>query len=198
MSNNLLRSALFAIISLGVAAPQTAMSAVHVSLGGSQSESNAGYQKIVSGAGSAGLSFDIGGYTRLGYTFRLESDQTTGYQLNTAGTQYVYFKKNSLVTSNSLDLTLILYAGDIFTPFVFAGIVKKQYATQIQDATGLSESYSYPYAGPQGGAGLGIRLSQKFSLKTTYTMSNGYKVTPGQELQQTVDSYTQVSITYEL
>jgi hypothetical protein len=198
MIKHIRRSFHFAILILSTITSQTAFSGVHISLGGSHSESNAGYQKIVSGAGSAGLSFDIGGYTRLGYTFRQETDATTGYQLNSAGTNYVYFRKNATVTSNSVDLTLILYAGDIFTPFVFAGVVKKQYSTHIQDATGSVESYAYPYAGPQGGAGLGVRLSQKFSLKTTYTMSNGYTVIPGQELQQTVDSYTQVGITYEL
>lgn len=189
---------LLACTSVTLLLPNQLLAGMHVSLGGSHSESNAGYQKIVSGAGSAGLSFDIGGYTRLGYTFRQELDSTTGYQLNSAGTEFVYFRKNSSVTSNSVDLTLILYAGDIFTPFVFAGVVKKQYATHIADATGAVESYAYPYAGPQGGFGLGIRLSQKFSLKGTYTMSNGYTVVPGQQLQTTVDSYTQVGITYEL
>jgi hypothetical protein len=177
--------------------PTTTYAGMHISLDGKHSESNAGYQKIVSGAASAGLSFDMGGYTRLGYTHRQEVDSTTGYQVNSAGTGFVYFKKSSLVTSNSIDLTLILYAGDLFTPFVFGGVVSKQYATRIADSDGV-ESYSYPDMGPQGGAGLGIRLSQKFSLKVTYTMSKGVAAIPGQQAQETIDSYTQAGISYEL
>ena len=53
-----------------------ALAGVHLSLEGKHSEANAGYQKIVSGSGSAGISFDIGGYTRLGYTIKQEQDST--------------------------------------------------------------------------------------------------------------------------
>jgi hypothetical protein len=97
-----------------------------------------------------------------------------------------------------MDLILILYSGDVFTPFIFAGYVRKMYSTSIKDAKGSIISYSYPSDGPQGGVGFEVRLSQAFSLKTTYTMSNGYSIVPGGELRRTLDSNTQVGISYKI
>ena len=181
-----------------VVAPEQARAALHLSLGGSHSESNAGYQKIESGAGSAGLSIDLGDYFRVGFTHRQELSSTSGYQLKEATNQYVYFQSVSHVTSNAVDLTLILYAGEIVTPFIFAGVNVKHYSTDTQEADGTREHMELTYPGPQGGAGLGIRLNQKFSLKITYTMSPGIKQLPGEQAVSTTDTYTQVGISYAL
>lgn len=175
-----------------------ASAGMQLSLGGSHSQSNAGYQKIESGAGSAGLSLDLGDYFRIGYTHRQELSSTTGYQLKEATNQYVYFESLSHVKSNSVDLTLILYAGEIITPFIFAGVTVKQYSTDMQEADGTHEHMELTYPGPQGGAGLGIRLNQKFSLKITYTMSPGVTQLPGALAESTIDTYTQVGISYSL
>ncbi len=175
-----------------------ARAAVNLTLGGSHSQSNAGYQKIESGAGSAGISVDLGDYFRVGYTHRQELASTTGYQLKEATKQYVYFESLSHVTSNAVDLTLILYAGDIVTPFIFAGVNVKHYSTDNKEADGTHEHLDLVYPGPQGGAGIGIRLNQKFSLKVTYTMSPGVTQTPDQPAAQTLDTYSQLGISYAL
>jgi hypothetical protein len=177
---------------------QSAMGGVQITLGGSHSQANAGYQKIESGAGSAGVSLDLGEYFRIGYTHRQELSSTTGYQLKEASKQYVYFRSLSHVTANAVDLTMILYGGEIVTPFVFAGITVKHYSTDMQEADGTREHMELSYPGPQGGAGVGIRLNQKFSLKLTYTASQGSSQIPGQQGELKTDTYTQVGISYAL
>jgi hypothetical protein len=187
-----------AIIAAFVMNASFAQAAINLSLGGSHSQSNAGYQKIESGAGSAGISIDLGDYFRVGYTHRQELAATTGYQLKEASKEYVFFQSLSHVTSNAVDLTLILYAGEIVTPFIFAGVNVKHYSTDNRESDGTYEHLDLVYPGPQGGAGLGIRLNQKFSLKVTYTMSPGVTQIPGQAANQTLDTYTQLGITYAL
>lgn len=184
--------------SIFILSSSPAFSAVKVTLGGSHSKSNAGYQKIESGAGSAGLSFDLGEHFMIGYTHRQELASTTGYQLKEESKQYVYFESLSHVTSNAIDLTLILYSGDILTPFIFAGVNVKHYSTDNKEADGTHEHLDITYPGPQGGAGLSIRLNQKFSLKVTYTMSPGVTQTPDQPAAATLDTYTQIGISYAL
>lgn len=173
-------------------------SAVKVSLSGSRSESNAGYQKIQSGAGSAGLSLDLGEYFMVGYTHRQELSSTVGYQQIEGTNIFVQFKTLSHVTTNALDLTLVLYGGEIVTPFVFAGLAVKHYVIDTVQAGQEPQHVAMPHYGPQGGAGLSIRMSQKFSFKLTYTLTDGVKQYPGESAEQTVDTYTQMGITYSL
>jgi len=172
--------------------------AVKLSLSGSRSESNAGYQKIQSGAASAGFSLDLGENFMVGYTHRQELSSTVGYQ-QIEGTQiFVYSKTLSHVTTNALDLTLILYGGEIVTPFIFAGLAIKHYVIDTMAAGESPQRASMPHYGPQGGAGLSIRMSQKFSFKLTYTLTDGVKKLPGEDAEQTIDTYTQMGITYAL
>ena len=186
------------IFALTATSSGTSLAAVQVSLGGSRSEANAGYQKIESGAGSAGLSIDLGEYFRVGYTHRQELSSTTGYHLKEATNQYVYFQSRSHVVSNGIDLTLVLYSGEIITPFIFAGYALKQYTTDMQEADGTTEHMYLPMPSPEGGAGISIKLNQKFSLKVTYTMSQGITQLPGGQAQSVLDSYTQLGISYSL
>ncbi len=186
--------------------PSVATAGMHLTLGGSNSVSNAGYQKIQAGAASGSLAFDLGDYLRLGYSYRQELSITSGYteakDANGVITDdvYVKFLNMSRVTSQSVDLTVVLYAGEIFMPYVFIGIVNKNYEIDNQIEGQPVERIRLPMpASPNGGAGMGIRLNQKFSLKMSYTMSQGYKQLPGQlEPERTIDTYTQVGITYSL
>jgi len=175
-----------------------AEAAVKFSLSGSRSESNAGYQKIESGAGSIGLSMDLGEYFMVGYSHRQELSSTVGYQQKAATSTFVYFQTLSHVTSNAIDLTLILYGGEVVTPFIFAGLAVKHYIVDTKEADGTVEHLDMPHPGPQGGAGLSIRLNQKFALKLTYTMTDGIKQLPGENAEMSIDTYTQMGITYSL
>jgi hypothetical protein len=188
----------FAILTSILSISSQSLAAVKVSLSGSRSESNAGYQKIQSGAASAGLSMDLGEYFMVGYTHRQELSSTVGYQQLEAASTFVYSKTLSHVTTNAVDLTLILYGGDVVTPFVFAGLAVKHYMIDTTQDGQEPQHVSMPHYGPQGGAGLSIRLNQKFSFKLTYTLTDGIKQLPGQNPEQTVDTYTQMGITYAL
>lgn len=188
-----------------------ASAGMHLSLSGSQSSSNAGLQKIESGAGSASVAFDIWDYLRLGYTYRQEISSTGGYTegrdanggiiKNAAGepASYVKFLNRSRVVSQSVDLTIVLYAGDVFMPYIFVGAGTKNYdiLNQTENKEDEHIKASVPVS-PNAGAGLGIRLSQRFSLKFSYTVSQGIKQLPGQLAEPTLDNYTQVGITYAL
>jgi hypothetical protein len=191
--------------------PNVANAGMHLTLGGSNSVSNAGYQKIQAGAASGSLAFDLGDYFRLGYSYRQELSITSGYteakdesgvvSKDAAGdATYVKFLNMSRVTSQSVDLTVVLYAGEIFMPYVFVGVVNKNYEIDNQIEGQPIERIRLPMpASPNGGVGMGIRLNQKFSLKMSYTMSQGFKQLPGQiDPERTIDTYTQVGITYSL
>jgi hypothetical protein len=194
MKNFIVISMIFFMLSVST----HGLAAMKVSLSGSRSESNAGYQKIQSGAGSAGLSLDLGEYFMVGYTHRQELSSTVGYQQIDGTNIFVQFKTLSHVTTNALDLTLILYGGEIVTPFIFAGLAVKNYVIDFVQAGQDPQRVSKPHYGPQGGAGLAIRMSQKFSFKLTYTLTDGVKQYPGESAEQTLDTYTQMGITYAL
>jgi Outer membrane protein beta-barrel domain len=176
----------------------SAQGAMRLTLSGSNSQSNAGYQKIESGAGSASLSLDLGEYFRVGYSHRQELSSTTGYHIKSTSDQYTYFKSRSHITSNGVDLTLVLYNGEVITPFVFLGVTQKHYVVSTTEDDGTTDTMDLTQPGPEGGVGLGIRLSEKFSLKLTYTMSTGSSQLPGYAAQGATDTYTQLGLSYAL
>lgn len=193
-----------------ISMPSIASAGMHLSLSGSQSTSNAGLQKIQSGSGSASVAFDIWDYLRLGYTYRQELAYTGGYTeakdangvtiKNSAGNPtYVKFLNRSRVISDSVDLTVVLYAGDVLMPYVFVGAGRKNYniVNQTEGQEDDVIKLTMPFS-PNGGAGIGIRMSQRFSLKFSYTVSQGYKQLPDQPIEITMDSYSQVGISYAL
>ncbi len=176
----------------------SAFGAVHLTLGGSHSQSNAGYQKVESGAGSAALSLDLGEYFRVGLTHREELASTTGFHAVASTNTYSYFKSRSNISSNGVDLTLVLYNGEIITPYVFCGVTQKHYVITTVEADGTTDHFDMTQPGPQAGMGLGIRLNQKFSLKISYTMSIGQTQIPGNPAQSATDTFTQIGLSYAL
>lgn len=188
-----------------------ASAGMHLSLSGSQSTSNAGLQKIESGAGSASLAFDIWDYLRLGYTYRQEISATSGYTETkdanddtvldpaTGKPLYSKFLNRSRVRSDSVDLTIVLYAGEVFMPYIFVGAGRKSYdiINQVQDKDDEHIKIGLPPM-PNGGAGIGIQMSRRFSLKFSHTISMGVKQLPNQEAESCLDSYSQVGISYAL
>lgn len=203
---------------IGVAllsASSVASAGMHFTLAGSHSVANAGYQKIESGAGSGTVDIDLGEYFRIGFTHREELASTTGYALlkkadgttktNDAGVeQYGKFASLNKSITNSVDLTIVLYGGDIITPYIFGGIAMKSYDIETEQQTDLTsgtvtkEKTHVAFPTPSGGAGLAIRLGQKFSLKLSHTLTQGVKQLPGEPLEKTTDGYSQVGISYAL
>ena len=180
-----------------------ALAVVYVTLGGSQSSNYVGYQTFESRAGSASVALGLGDMMRVGLTHRQEFQYREGFfeDPDTPGT-FGVFNSLSRVVSNSVDLTVILYAGDIFVPFISAGGVRKLYINKmIVDRSGALESDSSRQWGPiqpNLGVGLGIRLNQRFSLKLSYTVSPASTQSPGQESKAILDNYAEVGLTYQL
>ena len=190
-----LKSIVFAtMITWGFAAP--AMASMHFTLSGSKSISHAAYETIESGGLSGSVAWDLGEYIRIGYTYRQELQSTKGYTLETTDNAYHKFESSSRITSQSADLTLVLYAGDIFTPYIFAGGGPKTYDTYMNEEGKSPTHNKSGLTSPNGGVGLSIRISQNFSLKMSYTISQGITVTPDTKPSLAIDSYTQAGISY--
>ncbi len=176
--------------------------AVQLSLSGSHSDSNAGLQKVESGGVGAGLSVDLGTHFRLGFTHRQQMSNTYGYLYNEEETEvekkYPEYYSKSHVISNSVDLTIILYSGEIFTPYIFAGFGVKTYDIETREQFKETSKDQVSLPTPNGGVGLSIKLNQRFSLKMFHTVSLGVKKLPDQEAEQTTDSFSQLGIEYTL
>ena len=171
---------------------------MHLSLSGSHSDSNAGLQKIEAGSLSASVAFDLGDYFRLGYTHMQQLQSAIGNTQDQETKVYTAIRSKSHVVSHSVDLTAILYAGEIFTPYIFAGMGVKTYNIENKEGDKPTEKTTVTIPNPNGGAGMAIRLNQKFSLKLSYTVSPGVKQEPNKPQEGTTDSYAQIGIQYSL
>lgn len=178
---------------------QSAFAVVHFTLGGSQSQNNVPYQTYVSRAGSASVAVDMGEYFRIGYTHRQEFSNNYGFKVSTTDpSTYTEFLSQTKVVSNSIDLNIILYAGDLFIPYLSAGAVVKAYSSAFSSIDGTeSASITLPPV-PNLGGGVGMRLSRSFSLKLSYTVSPGVRQEPGGIQEGILDTYSSLGITYQL
>jgi opacity protein-like surface antigen len=207
----LLRSALF-LFAFGIAT--TSFAGVHFSLSGSHSKSNTGYQAIEAGALSAGLAFDIGQYIRLGYTHMQQLQASEGYACeendptnsvpdgNGGYSQCPTFQSLSHIIGHSVELTLILYAGDVMTPYITMGAGPRNY--KIVSKKGDSPEETDTGGGPamNGAIGVSFKINQKFSLKLSYAMTAGTKKVPAfpaeEKAKSTVDGSASIGLQYSL
>lgn len=147
------------------------------------------------------VAFDLGSHFRLGLTHREENNTQEGYVLNTADSAYYLKNQKMLITSNSIDLTLIIYYGKIVVPFIQGGAIIKDYAV-TDTIAGLSSSSSIQSPPvPNAGIGTNIVLNRNFSLKLSYNVSPGYKIadpTDQDQIEAVWDSYTSIGVTYKL
>jgi hypothetical protein len=186
-----------------------ALAFVYVSISGSDSSSNGGLQTYGSIGGSASISFDLASFLRLGYTYKQEYQTANGFagatssdctdidNLNNCET----YSSSTRQVANSVDLTILLYQGQTFTPFLLAGAIKKDYETKTQTGTVESDvNYSQKIPQPNGGAGLYIRMTKDFSLKITYTVSPGQRLEDpiSKKIDSVLDKETDVGISYQL
>lgn len=187
----------------GLSTPSAA--AVYFSVAGSTSSNNVGYTKAQGQGGSASVGADIFPQVRLGFTYKQSRQTSQGYALKT-GFEDCYTETNceyqeSIVrsTSQSVDLSVILYNGAVFTPYVFAGMGLKKYTGTTTKGTETTD-IDYPLQpAPQGGAGMMIRLNKEFSLKVSYTVSPGVAIEPGsRDVRRTTDSDSEIGISYQL
>ena len=184
-------------------APQQAFAVVHFTIGGSQSQNNVG-QSVLSRAGSASVAVDLGEYFRVGITHRQEFSENQGYvEYRTNKGNYYLSPGVTKVIANSVDLSVILYSGDIFVPFIQGGLVRKDYDFEVTKESDDGQIVVDTGKATQGpvpsiGAGVGIKLNRSFSLKISYVASPGFVTLPDGELAAKLDTYTQIGITYQL
>ncbi len=199
-SQRALRSGVFvAALLANLAVVPSALGMIHFTLGGSMSRNNIPYQTYLSRAGSASVAMDLGEYFRVSYSHRQEFSNTAGYRaLESQPGYYGEYLSATRVISNSVDFNVILFAGDLFIPYLSAGAVVKAYFSDISSVEGSeTSSFTLP-AAPNLGGGVGIRLDRNFSLKLSYTVSPGLKQEPGGTRKEILDSYAQMGVTYQM
>lgn len=186
---------------------QQASAVIYLSVAGSSANNTVPYTRYSSRGMSGGISMDMGEYLRLGFTHRQEFSSSLGYSTLKSSTaencnnasDCEYYETEAHTSTNSVDLTVILYNGEIFVPYVMGGIAYKTFTSKTVKAETTKEVGPYSYPAPQGGFGMGIRLNKQFTLKVSHTISPGVLQEPGaDEVQKTLDSYTQVGVTYSL
>ena len=197
----------FLAVGLLLGASGSAYSTVHVTGSVSASTSNVPMQTFESQAASGSLGIDLGNYIRLGVTHKQEFQISSGYkdtststEPTTATSTYVEFYSRTHIVSNSLDLTLILYEGQIFLPYLTLGAVVKNYRFETQEEGQASEIRKGSMGPvPNVGGGIGFRLNKDFTLKFAFTASPGLAQDPGEEKPtSTWDRNTSVGLTYAL
>lgn len=177
---NLLRLAAMGLIgSALVTAP--CQGAIYLSLMGNASRNNessqVSYKKMDSKTFSVGAAVDVGTNLRLGVTHKQLFSSVDGMEKKRLTNDYYNAPGNAHVTANSLDLTIILYSGELLTPYLLAGFVFKKYefeSTKEDEAGGIYvEQTTAPFQGPfpSGGGGLGLKVNRSVSLKFQYTIT---------------------------
>jgi len=183
---------------------ESAFAGVQMSLDGMISKSSLGLVKKNSTSGSVSLSVDLGSYVRLSYEHGQAQEYQEGYMdvsgpLSTTP-DYRAYKSKVHQVSNGINLILILYGGDVIVPYIFGGLVHKQYTLE-STLDGKLKEESGGGAVPAGGAALIIKASQKFSLKFTYKVSQSvYQSDPNDETKRegALDEEFKVGIQYTI
>ena len=179
---------------------RTLSAATHFTVRGSITNNNLGLNHQANNSTSFSVATDVGTFLRIGLTNRIAYTTLKGYTLQSDKETYLYSEETTKNTANSIDLTIILYMGKVFVPYLQLGIVKKNYLIQSQagNAEPVETAYSIPPV-PNAGFGLGIRLNQNFSLKLSTTFSPGVQQkTPDAEPQGILDNYTSIGLTYKM
>jgi len=201
-----------AVCATGLLVAGQAQAFVYVTGSVSASTTTLPFQNSSTAYGSGTIDFDLGRFIRLGYTYSEQVQQSQGYQeddSNTSGNAvpsgidshlYVEAYNRTIVTAHAVDLTLILYPGDVFVPFLLGGGILKNYTFETQQGTqpkAVTQG-AMPLM-PNGGVGVGIRLNRSFTLKLSYLVSPGFQQAPKDaKIQRILDRQMTVSLSYRI
>lgn len=176
-----------------------AKATVSFTLAGFRQDSTLGTQQISSDTASGTAAFDLGSHFRIGLTHRQKLDVTEDSKRQSSNAEgYSLYSSRILQKSNAVDLTLILYQGEVIMPYIKGGMVVKSYDIRTKVDEQISETKLTLPPEPSGGVGVGFRLTQNFSLRISYTVSPGVKELLDGTKERVLDSYTEVGVTYEL
>lgn len=172
----------------------------YFTVSGNLQSSSAGLSETKSQIASGTIAFDVGSFLRLGFTHRQKIEDAQGYKQLSDSEEYSLIRIKTHQISNSLDLTVILYQGELVFPYLKGGAIVKTETIEYEtsDETIKSDPITFgPH--PSVGAGIGIRVHQNFTLKISYTVSPGVKTDPEtQEQKGTIDTYTELGLTYKI
>lgn len=161
-------------------------------------------QEYKSSSGSASFSFDIGTYFNIGLTGRNQYSYAKGYEKDERTNQIQYSETKMSMTSYSIDLSIILYPGDVFVPYIFGGYVtkylssKKVYGDPSTGNQAVIERNEGPVPDYQCGGGVGLRFSERFSLKYSVTFTPGTKLLSDGTGELTMDRYQSIGLSYKI
>lgn len=178
------------------------LGAVTIGLSGATSHANYSLETQKSSIISANISLDIATFVRVGLTHRRSFQEKSGLKKVTdqVVTEYHRFEDNTDIITNSIDITVILYPGYI-SPFVFGGIARRDYFTEVLYRGLRSKGETTLAAVPNYGLGVAIQINRDFSLKVTRTFTPGIRtiLEDGLEVSEVInDTYTQLGINYRL
>lgn len=181
-----------------------ASAAVKLSIDGMIAKANIGLITRNTSTAGIGISIDLGSYVQVSYEHGQMISYEEGFMETEGSTEsnriYASYKSRVHQISNGINLILILYGGDTVVPYIFGGIVQKQYTIQTKLADKVQEDSGSAPA-PAGGAALVIRVSQRFSLKFTYKVSPGIRVenpSKPKEAKSVLDEEIKVGIQYTI
>jgi len=186
------------ILFIGIVLSNISLGAAHLGISYSDSLTTL-EQETRSSSGSAGFSFDLGTYFNIGLTYRNQYSYIKGYEQDEDTKEIQYSETKMNLSSYSLDLSIILYPGDVFVPYVFGGLVIKNLSSRkefpnsppiIRDGKGIPDW--------QGGAGVGLRFSERFTLKYSRTWTPGTKLLKDGTAQRVTDYYQTFGLSYKI
>jgi len=174
---------------------------ITLGIAGSQSKSHLGLQELSTVSGKGSISVDLGSYIRLGYAYSQAFQHQEGYENKAAEDEpkeLVYREQDIRQTAHTVNLFVVLFAGEIFTPYIFGGMAMKYYVidTKEEGKDPVRETGSGP--SPNGGAGLSIALNKNFSMKFTYTLSMASKEDYYGKKTAATDTQFDVGLSYKI
>jgi hypothetical protein len=198
-------------VTFNIAFSTPTFAGAHLGISGYQSGTHAELQKTLNSRAGASLSFDLFRVVRIGYSYRLDTESTSGLRVSDSSiaNSYVNFNNIKEVTKQSVDLTIVPFMTQFIVPFIFGGIAKKDYLYRVQaedvNDNGIitveikAGENGNPAWGWNAGFGTRIPVNKEFSIKVTQTFSEGLKKSsPTAEGVKVWDTYTEYGITYKL
>jgi hypothetical protein len=198
-------------VTVNIATSPAAFAGAHLGVSGYRSGTHAELQKTLNSRAGASLSFDLFSVLRIGYSYRLDTESTSGLRVSDSSqnNSYVNFNNIKEVTKQSLDLTVVPFMTQLIVPFIFGGVAKKDYLYRVQaedvNDNGIitveikAGENGNPAWGWNAGFGTRIPVNKEFSIKVTQTFSEGLKKSsPTSEGVKVWDTYTEYGITYKL
>lgn len=179
-----------------------AIAAVSIGLSGSWAKNHLGLQSQTTQSGKASVTADLGPYFRLGYSFRQTFQNRKGYIDKASDGEdedLVYFEQSVNMMTHSMDIFAVLYAGRIFTPFIFVGAAVKYYKITIEEEDTDEKHSEYgPLPVPNYGLGMAVAINRTFSAKITNTWSSGVSTDAEGKSRRVRDSQIDIGISYKI